>query len=133
MAALRATESGRSVVVAEMGRRISAADMEEGARSARRLLWEPALGLHGYFRQTVLRDVTVVGGVGVGGGSLVYAAVLLRPDAETLAAHFDHPNYHNMRDMLGKFGLKSAVSRKHRIDASAPVYGPDFKASANFD
>ena len=86
VAALRATESGRSVVVAEMGRRISAADMEEGARSARRLLWEPALGLHGYFRQTVLRDVTVVGGVGVGGGSLVYAAVLLRPDAETLAA-----------------------------------------------
>jgi quinol monooxygenase YgiN len=54
-------------------------------------------------------------------------------DAETLAAHFDHPNYHNMRDMLGKFGLKSAVSRKHRIDASAPVYGPDFKATSSFD
>lgn len=53
-------------------------------------------------------------------------------NAETLAAHFDHPNYHNMRDMLGKFGLKSAVSRKHRIDASAPVYGPDFKATADF-
>jgi quinol monooxygenase YgiN len=53
-------------------------------------------------------------------------------DEETLAAHFDHPNYHNMRELLGKYGLKSAVSRKHRIDATAPVYGPDFKARAKF-
>ncbi|MFM8848054.1 MAG: putative quinol monooxygenase, partial [Actinomycetota bacterium] len=33
-------------------------------------------------------------------------------DEESLAAHFDHPNYHNMREMLGRYGLKSAVSRK---------------------
>lgn len=54
-------------------------------------------------------------------------------DEATLAAHFDHPNYHGMRDLLGKFGLKSAVSRKLRIDKTAPVYGPDFKATASFD
>lgn len=54
-------------------------------------------------------------------------------DAATLAAHFDHPNYHRMRETLGGFGLKSAVSRKHRIDATAPVYGPDFKATSTFD
>lgn len=54
-------------------------------------------------------------------------------DEASLAAHFDHPNYHNMRDMLGRYGLKSAVSRKLRIDKTAPVYGPDFKASASFD
>ena len=54
-------------------------------------------------------------------------------NAETLAAHFDHPNYHNMRELLGKFGLKSAVSRKHLITKSAPVYGSDFKASSSFD
>jgi len=51
----------------------------------------------------------------------------------TLTAHFEHPNYLGMRDLLGRFGLKSAVSRKLRIDRTAPVYGPDFKASANFD
>jgi len=54
-------------------------------------------------------------------------------DEATLAAHFDHPNYHGMRDLLGRFGLKSAVSRKLRIDKTAPVYGPDFKANATFD
>lgn len=78
-------------------------------------------------------------------GCLVYcfAADPVEPDLiqvyelwqneETLAAHFDHPNYHGMREMLGSFGLKSAESRKHRIDATAPVYGPDFKARATFD
>lgn len=86
VAALRASQAGRSVIVAEMGRRITAADMHRGAVSARQLLWEPALGLHGYFRQKVLRHVTVVGGIGVGGGSLVYAAVLLRPSRATLGA-----------------------------------------------
>ena len=52
---------------------------------------------------------------------------------EALAAHFLHQNYFDMRTMLGEGGLKSAVSRKHRIDASAPVYGPDHTPSAVFD
>ena len=52
---------------------------------------------------------------------------------EALAAHFLHQNYLDMRTMLGAGGLKSAVSRKHRIDASAPVYGPDHTPSAAFD
>ena len=54
-------------------------------------------------------------------------------DEASLAAHFDHRNYHDMRERLGRYGLKSAVSRKLRIDKTAPVYGPDFKASASFD
>ena len=52
---------------------------------------------------------------------------------EALAAHFDHPNYLAMRTMLGAGGLVSAVSRKHRIDASAPVYGSDHVATASFE
>ena len=54
-------------------------------------------------------------------------------DEASLAAHFDHPNYAAMRDMLNRAGLASAVSRKHRIDASAPVYGEDRRPTANFD
>ena len=52
---------------------------------------------------------------------------------DTLAAHFEHPNYHDMRAMLGKGGLVSAVSRKHRIDASAPVYDANHVPTASFD
>ena len=52
---------------------------------------------------------------------------------EALAAHFEHQNYFDMRTMLAEGGLKGAVSRKHRIDATAPVYGPDHTPSASFD
>jgi quinol monooxygenase YgiN len=53
-------------------------------------------------------------------------------DEASLAAHFEHPNYHTMRELLNGAGLASAVSRKLRIDAEAPVYGPDRKPSARF-
>ncbi|MFZ1670612.1 MAG: GMC family oxidoreductase N-terminal domain-containing protein, partial [Candidatus Nanopelagicales bacterium] len=89
VAALRAAQAGKRVIVLEQGRRLTPDDLERGARRTRSLLWEPALGLTGYFRQTVLRDVVVVGGVGVGGGSIVYAAVLLEPKP----AAFDAPGW----------------------------------------
>lgn len=82
VAALRHAEAGRDVVVLEQGRRLAREDLEAGGRSVRDLLWAPEVGLRGYFRQTVLRHVIVVHGVGVGGGSIVYAAVLLRPKPE---------------------------------------------------
>ena len=85
VAALRLAESGRRVLVVEQGRRLTPADLDAGAESTRRLLWEPRIGLRGYFQQTLLRHVFFVGGVGVGGGSLVYAGVLLRPKREFFA------------------------------------------------
>lgn len=53
-------------------------------------------------------------------------------DEASLAAHFEHPNYRAMLEMLGAAGLVSATSRKLRIDAAEPVYGPDGVASATF-
>jgi quinol monooxygenase YgiN len=51
---------------------------------------------------------------------------------DALAAHFVHQNYLDMRAMLGQGGLVSAVSRKHRIDASASVYDADHRPNASF-
>jgi cholesterol oxidase len=79
VSALRLADSGRKVIVAEMGRRVSPEDMREGAKSFRKLAWLPQLGMQGYFRQEFFRHMIALAGVGVGGGSLVYAAVLLRP------------------------------------------------------
>jgi quinol monooxygenase YgiN len=53
-------------------------------------------------------------------------------DAASLDAHFQHANYHGMRALLGRSGLRGADTRKFRIDASDPVYGPDRVASARF-
>jgi quinol monooxygenase YgiN len=54
-------------------------------------------------------------------------------DAPTLAAHFLHQNYFNMRDMFGRHGITGAVTRKYRIDADAPVYNADRIATVEFD
>ena len=79
VAALRLAESGRRVAVLERGRRVTPADMRDGARHTHKLLWAPRSGMRGYFRQTLLPHVLALGGVGVGGGSLVYANTLLVP------------------------------------------------------
>jgi cholesterol oxidase len=79
VAALRAAEKGLSVAVIEQGRWVSPQDMSEAAHNPAKLLWQPALGLKGFFAQDFFKDVSLVRGIGVGGGSLVFAAVLLQP------------------------------------------------------
>ena len=79
VSALRLSEKGYRVAVVEQGRRIGPEDFEKGDQSLRHLLWMPSLGMRGYFFQRVFKDVGIFGGIGVGGGSLVYAAVLLKP------------------------------------------------------
>jgi hypothetical protein len=37
----------------------------------------------------------------------------------SLAAHIKHPNYLNMRDALGRIGLKGADNKKCRVDLSS--------------
>lgn len=78
--ALRLTEKGYRVAVLEQGRRVSPDDMRAADQRLRDLVWLPRIGLRGFFVQHVFRHVGIVGGVGVGGGSLVYAAVLLKPE-----------------------------------------------------
>jgi len=82
VSALRLAEKGWRVAVIEQGRRIGPTEVEAGKRNLFRLLWVPRVGLRGFFVQHVFRDLMVVGGVGVGGGSLVWGAVMLEPKPE---------------------------------------------------
>ncbi len=78
--ALRLAERGMDVVVVERGRRLSPSDLEAGRSDPRALLYDPRLGLRrGYFWQRFFRDVGIIGATGVGGGSIVWGAVLLEP------------------------------------------------------
>ncbi|MDD5711939.1 MAG: FAD-dependent oxidoreductase [Smithellaceae bacterium] len=79
VSALRLAEKGYSVVVLEKGKWVTPLDMEEASRNLGSLMWNPALGMKGFFTYDFFRHVTIVGGVGVGGGSIVYAATTLRP------------------------------------------------------
>jgi len=53
-------------------------------------------------------------------------------DEASLAAHFEHQNYLNMRAALGAIGLRGADNRKYRVDLSEPVYDKAFKPRADF-
>ncbi|QSQ14230.1 GMC oxidoreductase [Myxococcus landrumensis] len=79
VSALRLTEKGYRVVMLEKGRRLRAADFPKTNWNLKRWLWMPWLGWRGLFKMTFFRHVTVLSGVGVGGGSLVYANTLPVP------------------------------------------------------
>jgi cholesterol oxidase len=77
--ALRLTEKGYRVGVLEAGRRFEDADYPRTSWDARRFCWAPKLGCKGIQRIHLLRDVIILAGAGVGGGSLVYANTLYQP------------------------------------------------------
>ncbi|WP_166851270.1 GMC family oxidoreductase N-terminal domain-containing protein [Isoptericola sp. BMS4] len=79
VAALRLTEKGYRVGVLEAGRRFTDSELPRTSWDLRRFLWAPGLGCFGIQRIHRLRDVLVLAGAGVGGGSLVYANTLYRP------------------------------------------------------
>lgn len=79
VSALRLTEKGYRVVMLEKGRRLLASDFPKTNWNLKRWLWMPQVGWRGLFKMTFFRHVTVLSGVGVGGGSLVYANTLPEP------------------------------------------------------
>jgi len=79
VSALRLSEKGHKVLVIEKGRRFGTGDFPKSNWDVRRWMWMPKAGLRGIFQMSFLEHVTVMHGVGVGGGSLVYANTLPVP------------------------------------------------------
>jgi len=66
----RLTEKGYTVGVVEAGKRWASQDFPNTNWNVRKSLWFPRLGMKGIQRLSLLRDVLVLSGAGVGGGSL---------------------------------------------------------------
>ncbi len=94
VSALRLAEKGYSVGVLECGRRFRDEDFPKSTWDLRRYFWAPRVGLKGIFRLTQFRDVAVVSGCGVGGGSLGYANTLYVPPPE----FFRDPQWADLED-----------------------------------
>jgi len=93
-AALRLAEKGYRVAVLECGRRYEDDDFPETTWQMPRAFWMPALKLRGMLRVSSFKDITVLSGSGVGGGSLVYSNVLLRAPER----FFDDPQWAELAD-----------------------------------
>jgi len=79
VSALRLAEKGYRVGVLERGKRWRAEDFPRTNWNVRKYLWAPLVRCFGIQAITMLRDVMILHGTGVGGGSLVYANTLLIP------------------------------------------------------
>lgn len=89
VSALRLAEKGYKVLVIEKGKWFKAKDFPKTNWNLKKWLWMPKLKLFGIQKITFLKHISIVSGVGVGGGSLVYANTLPKPKR----AFFNHGSW----------------------------------------
>ncbi|MDR6437235.1 cholesterol oxidase [Paenarthrobacter nicotinovorans] len=80
VAALRLAEAGQSVVLMERGKPYPPGSFARSPSEMGRNFWDPDRGLYGLFDAWTFRGTEGLVSSGLGGGSLIYANVLLRKD-----------------------------------------------------
>lgn len=53
-------------------------------------------------------------------------------DSATLAAHFQHPNYLKMVELLGSANIVASVNQAYLTERGEPVYGPNGEMKTAF-
>ena len=120
VSALRLAEKGYKVLVLEKGKAYTENEFPKTIWNFRKWMWLPTLRFFGFFKLTYYRHIAILSGVGVGGGSLVYANTLPIPKKKFYtASSWSHladweeelsPFYQTAKKMLG-------VSRNPRLEA----------------
>jgi len=109
VSALRLAERGYRVAVLECGKRFEDGDFADTTWQARRYYWMPKLRMKGILRMTMLKDIFIVSGCGVGGGSLGYANTLYRGRP----AFYADPQWASLADWESE--LKPAYDEAERM------------------
>ncbi len=82
VAAMRLAEKGYSVLILEMGKEYKPEDFPKSNWKFSKFFWSPKLRWFGFQRLSFFKKVFILSGVGVGGGSLVYANTHMFPPDE---------------------------------------------------
>lgn len=111
VSAMRLTEKGYRVLVLERGKRFQDNDFPTTNWNIWKYLWAPVMRCFGILQLSLFNGFFVFHSSGVGGGSLVYAGVLMEPDDSFFDADtWKHlgdwrqtlaPHYATARHMLG--------------------------------
>ncbi|MFN2255177.1 MAG: NAD(P)-binding protein, partial [Candidatus Promineifilaceae bacterium] len=94
VSAYRLVEKGYSVLVLERGRRYNAEDFPKTNWNIFNYLWMPGLRCFGFQGLVFFKDMWLLNGSGVGGGSLVYASTHIKPRKE----FFQGPEWCDLAD-----------------------------------
>jgi cholesterol oxidase len=117
VSAHRLTQKGYKVLVIEKGRRFADEDFPKTNWDLRRWMWNPAMGLKGIFKMSFMKHMTVLHGVGVGGGSLVYANTLPTPKS----AFFQSGSWSKLADWETELAPHYATAKRMLGAAPNPV------------
>ena len=120
VAALRLAEKGYRVHVYEAGRRFEDDDFARTSWDVRRYLWAPKLGLFGVQRIHRLPHCLILGGAGVGGGSLNYANTLYVPPTP----FFRDPQWAHITDWQAELAPHYATAQRMLGVRVNPCEGP---------
>ena len=120
VSALRLAEKGYRVAVIEQGRRFQDHELPSSTRDVRDFLWAPEAGARGILRVVPYKDVTVLTGVGVGGGSLVYFQVSLRPPRQ----FYRDPQWGGLEDWESVLAPHYAMAEQMLGVATVPFDDP---------
>ena len=130
---MRLAQKGYRVLVLERGRRFLDSDFPTTNWNVWKYLWLPAARCFGILQLSVFRDLLVLHGSGVGGGSLVYANVLVEPDERLFEAegwrHLQNwrkalrPHFSTARRMLGVTPNQRLTHADHTLAAVSESMG----------
>jgi cholesterol oxidase len=104
VSAMRLAQKGHHVAILEMGKEWKNEDFPKTNWNIRKYLWMPLLKCFGIQKISLLRKIMVLHGVGVGGGSLVYANTLMRPK-DSIFEDPSWPSSHNAKNLKPHFAL----------------------------
>lgn len=148
VSAYRLAEAGLRVCVLERGRAYPPNSFPRSPHRLRQNVWDPSAGLYGMFNFWTFRKIEAVISSGLGGGSLIYANVLLRKDERWFVREDPHdgtyerwpvsyrdlePHYEAAERMLGAqpFPLDhppyDATARTHAFRAAAERAGLEWQ------
>jgi cholesterol oxidase len=118
VSALRLSEKGYKVLVIEKGKWYREKDFPKNNWELKKWLWLPTLKFFGILKLTFFRHVAVLSGVGVGGGSLVYANTLPRPKDE----FYTSGNWAGLADWKNELSTYYPIAEKMLGATKNPKY-----------
>jgi len=121
VSAMRLSEKGYKVLVLEKGKHYKNADFPKTNWNFKKYLWMPLIKCFGFQKLSFFKKVFILSGVGVGGGSLVYANTHMHPPV----AFFENPAWSHFKDWksvlapfykTANFMLGSTPAKSNNID-----------------